>query len=338
MRGDVLPFVSLWKGNSDRSLPSHKFGDGFLNLAFEQGHRFFWAGDKHWATVKTMKLWVLEIVFPFRDRMLKLHPQYKNTPMILYLDIYWCHRCDEFLDWLEKQPVKFFVIFVAANTTSVNQPCDVGLQRPVKHELRRQHMATAILETSAQLQSRLPGQVKLDTSLPHLRNQTPRWLYNTYNIVDQTDAAERSWARSCKTGFFNLSFDTLISPAMFSYLDNLKYMDPEFAKMLTQTNIRPALSGRKVLVEPIPSELRGHVKLKDIREPIGSLIPHYDSEYCYEDGLEIETSDLITLMNSEGGSNLSIYSPYQVNGLGGYYYSGPEESLDYGYMLEREGA
>lgn len=202
MGGELLPFASLWKGSTDRSLP--KAVDEFYNLCIETGHKFFPAGEKHWSTIETMMQWVLQIVLPYRERILEKNPQYLHVPMILFLDVYWSHRADSFLDWLDGLKAhtgfQFIVMFVPANTTSVCQPCDVSLQRPVKHELRRQHMATAVLETSAQLERGfLPGQVKLDISLPHLRNQTPRWLYNTHKIVSETNAGK--WSMSFSFSF-----------------------------------------------------------------------------------------------------------------------------------------
>ncbi|RPA72791.1 hypothetical protein BJ508DRAFT_381373 [Ascobolus immersus RN42] len=316
MSGYLLPFAALWKGTTAQSLP--KAVDQFLNLALQQGHRFFLAGEKHWSTVFTMMMWVLDIVLPYRKSIIARCPQYSHTPMILYIDVYWCHRCDEFLDWLETyQETRgcFIVLFVPANTTSVCQPCDVGLQRPVKHELRRQHMRMATMETAEQLRKGIsPENIRLDVSLPHLRNQTPQWLYNTYNIVSSTNAVSNAWKRSCKTGIFDLSYETLTSPQIWDYIrQTLPLEDPDFYRVLFQdrslSTIRPVLDGKKVIVEDL--------------EPGGS--------FYEEDGTELETGELVYLMNGDT-EKVASKSPVGVSQTGSFYYSAPEEDTDYGHV------
>lgn len=334
MRGDLLPFVALWRGKTKASLPSTSSPD--YNICQQQGHRFFFAGEKHWATIETMIQWVLEIVLPFRDRILVDFPQFSKTPMILYLDVYWCHRCDGFLNWLETLTEKFclfIVIFVPANTTSVNQPCDVGLQRPVKHELKRQYMQSAILETSEQLQRPgiTPQNVRLDVSLPHLRNQTPRWLSNTFTTVSGTDAALVSWRRSCRTGIFNLSYETLTSPGVLNYMDTLHERDPTFASVLfnrsaTKT-IRPVLDGKKVVVEALEPGQSLPIALVNNSGVSNSLYTDY------EDGVEVQTGHLVQLMNEQ---EIEAGFPVGRSEYGAYSYCYPEEDTNFGHGVQSE--
>lgn len=100
MSGDLLPFAALWIGKTSASLPKNI--NEFYQLALSAGHRFISAGEKHWSTVATMIQYVVEVVLPYRERVLAIHPEYSECPMILYLDVYWSHRADDFLNWLEE--------------------------------------------------------------------------------------------------------------------------------------------------------------------------------------------------------------------------------------------
>ncbi|RPA81892.1 hypothetical protein BJ508DRAFT_376040 [Ascobolus immersus RN42] len=307
MSGELLPFGALWPGTTERALPKPVPGDNYYYIAQQQGHKHFNAGDKHWSTVITMMRWVEEIVMPYRHKILADFPQYIGKPMILYIDVYWCHRCDEFLTWLDESAprfgCRFIVLFVPANTTSVCQPCDVGLQRPIKHELRRQHMATAILETSAQLVAGIePSSVKLDVSLPHLRNQSPGWLSRTFDIIRKTDAVKHSWARSCKTGIFDLSFQTVTSDKVWDYIMNdLQHTDPEFRKVLfsdrSLETVRPVLDGKRVIVEALEPSAAGG----PILPPETQFIQFGSTDGIEYDGTEVHTEHLIQLILNASG-------------------------------------
>lgn len=357
MSGHLLPFGSLWRGATKLSLPKRVPEDEFFELAEAQGHKFFTAGEKHWSTVKTMMQWVLEIVLPYRAGILVDYPQFQNTPVILYLDVYWCHRCNDFLNWLESSRsqtgCKFIVLFVLANTTSVCQPCDVGLQRPIKHELRRQHMETAILETSMQLQQGIkPENVKLDVSLPHLRNQTPRWLVNTFLVVQKTNAGKHSWERSCKTGIFDLSYKTLTSWEVWEYIrDVLPKEDPAFWKILylpeSTDTIRPITKNRCVVVEavglmepggPIPAvaleyeqELVLAIEALALGQPIPPEMVDYERQAsAWDDGTELPTDHLIQLYHDLPVDDTDFVVGVAENGS--YYSSHLEEDTDFGHV------
>lgn len=333
MDGALLPFAALWKGLTVASLP--KPVDEYYNMALDNGHRFFFAGNKHWSTVETMILWVEQVVLPYRARVLQRFPHYATKPMILYLDVYWCHRANDFIAWLDsdeqrnKSGCRFIVLFVPANTTSVCQPCDVGLQRPIKHELRRQHMTTAIMETCDQLRVHSPENVRLKVTLGHLRNQTPRWLHNTYQVVQKTDAVKLSWARSCRTGIFNLSYETLTGVDVWNHIDNLRVTDPEFAEVLmhprSTTTIVPKLDGHKVIVEAlepgqtIPNELLDFSTIEGPTQWGGN----------WEDGSEVQTCDLIPLMH--GLEVIETGISVGINERGSFFLSAPEEDVNFGY-------
>ena len=75
--------------------------------------------------------------------------------------------------------------YVPAGCTGLFQPCDVGIQRPLKQAISRSLNADVIKEVSAQIEHGVePGTFKLDTSLPTLRNRTVGAIVKAYKAVD----------------------------------------------------------------------------------------------------------------------------------------------------------
>lgn len=191
-------------------------------------------------------------------------------------------------------------------------------------------METAIEETLFKLKTMAPEHVRLDTSLGHLRDQTPRWLFNTHKVVSQTTAVELSWSRSCKVRArgceFNLSYESLTSREMWQYIDALPETDPDFARILMHPRslrtMQPRLEGHKVIVEAYaPGEALPQL------EGLGDNIQQVPE--ISQDGSEIETRDLIQMMYGN-----EVDAPIGATENGFFYYTAPEEDTNYGY---REG-
>lgn len=67
--------------------------------------------------------------------------------------------------------------------TGVAQPCDVGIQRPFKHSIKRSYHEDVVSKILSQLESKADV-VTLDTHLGVLRDQSTRWLWNAYQAVN----------------------------------------------------------------------------------------------------------------------------------------------------------
>ncbi|TFK59470.1 hypothetical protein BDN72DRAFT_780690 [Pluteus cervinus] len=195
--GVLLPFQTIYKGSSARSLPEpdsphyqDALGKGFL---FNVSNT-----STYWSTIETMKKFVDETLTPYFDRIV----EEKNLPAdqhrIWYIDSWSVHRSDEFLSWMALNHPLIIVIFVPARMTGFFQPCDVGFQRIFKHSLKQSAHEDVVKEVLAKFQKGTkPEAVSLDTTIKVLRNRTPRWLWVAYNKLNKPDIIKKvsmTWA------------------------------------------------------------------------------------------------------------------------------------------------
>jgi hypothetical protein len=99
---------------------------------------------------------------------------------------------------------------------AVFQPCDVGLQRIFKHVIRQEASAFFVKEVQNQLAVGVPPEkLELSTSLPVLRNETPGWVAKAVDHLNaHPELVKKAWS-NCRVGQFNLSWESLTSPAAF---------------------------------------------------------------------------------------------------------------------------
>ncbi|HEV7738636.1 MAG TPA: hypothetical protein VGO47_14845 [Chlamydiales bacterium] len=113
------------------------------------GCKFTFSGsNNHWSSHKTMHELVDEIIAPYfetRKRELGRPIQQKS---IWFIDRWVVHRSREFLDWMREHHPSIIVLFVPANCTGVFQPCDVGIQRPLKLSIKRSSHEDVVREIS----------------------------------------------------------------------------------------------------------------------------------------------------------------------------------------------
>ncbi|KAH8928096.1 hypothetical protein BT69DRAFT_1293621 [Atractiella rhizophila] len=86
---------------------------------------------------------------------------------------------------------------VPANCTSVFQPADVRLQKSFKHGTKQKAMQFRITEAMERLQQRNPSEVKLNTSLPHLRDTAISQLLHVWNELGFTTLLRESACQQC---------------------------------------------------------------------------------------------------------------------------------------------
>ena len=74
--------------------------------------------------------------------------------------------------------------FIPGGCTSIAQPCDVGMQRPFKHSIKRSYHEDIVVDVMAQLKAD-EDIVTIDTRLPVLRDQSTHWLWNAYQTANK---------------------------------------------------------------------------------------------------------------------------------------------------------
>lgn len=154
-----------------------------------------------------------------------------HEKMIIILDCWSVHRGKALAAHIKVTFPWLILIFIPANCTcslnylsllyikliyiiAVFQPCDVGLQRVVKHIIRREASKFFVTEVREQLKTgTLPTNIKLSNQLSILRNQTPSWLMNAIDYLnDNPILAKKAWS-NCQTGKWNLSYECVTSRA-----------------------------------------------------------------------------------------------------------------------------
>ena len=91
-KGKVLSVQSVWKRGTSVSLPTKNASQE----AFAAGHRFAFNQDTHWSSLITTKACIAEILWLYRDEMIKEHHLSADAKIILYLDCWSVHRSQEF--------------------------------------------------------------------------------------------------------------------------------------------------------------------------------------------------------------------------------------------------
>lgn len=229
--GTILPFQSVWSGQSSASLPTPaapRYQD-----AINEGFHFAYAKSakktSHFSTYKTMTEWMAEILLPYIKQWIEDNPTKarKNQRSILLIDCYPVHIGKDFRLHVVKEYPYIFLLFIPAGCTGGFQPADVGLNRVLKHFLRQQAVEFLVKEHTQQLSEGLTAeQVRFSTSIKTLRNASVEPLVKLYEYLrgpDGRDLIRMAWDK-CTVLDFNLGAECLTSSetkeAYIEYLEN----------------------------------------------------------------------------------------------------------------------
>ena len=183
--GELLPFQAVYKGKSTASLPD--IGSVGMKESLTAGMVFSVSGtETHWSTHETMHEFVNKIISPFfeqKKKELGLPPEQKS---LWYIDCWSVHRSKDFRDWMAANHKNIVLVFVPANCTGMFQPCNVGIQRPLKLSLKRTAHEDIVKEILGHLDKEMtsPDGVLLSKSLPVLRNRSTRWINEAFHALN----------------------------------------------------------------------------------------------------------------------------------------------------------
>ncbi|KZO98331.1 hypothetical protein CALVIDRAFT_544858 [Calocera viscosa TUFC12733] len=196
MDGTLLPFQSIWKGVTNRSLPfSNDRSHSGLREALEQGHIFTLSHSAtYWTNQRTLQVFVTDLLAPYFKKQNRMHNRPSHATCLWVIDVYSVHRSEDFRSWIQDSYPWILLNYIPAGCTGVWQPADVGLQRRLKRSIRQAALADVADETLDQLQAGCaPSAVVLDTSLPRLRNRTVSWLIKAYHELNQPEIVQQAW-------------------------------------------------------------------------------------------------------------------------------------------------
>jgi hypothetical protein len=102
------------------------------------GFKFEFSGTKtYWSNQDTMQSFVNNILAPyFEQRKVKfsLPPSQK---FLWQIDVWSVHHSEEFCGWMHKNHPNILLDYMPGGCTGVHQPCNVGIQRPLKLSIRK---------------------------------------------------------------------------------------------------------------------------------------------------------------------------------------------------------
>ncbi|EMD30919.1 hypothetical protein CERSUDRAFT_145753 [Gelatoporia subvermispora B] len=241
--GEVLPFQAIYAGIlPKRSLPkpSAPFYDELLGLGcFLEVSRT----ATYWSTLDTMKKYVEDILSPYLRRQLELLNLPADQACIWIIDVWSVHRSIEFRVWVKDHYHRIILVFVPGGCTGLFQPCDVGIQRILKHAMRRSGHLHMVNETLAQLNQGVdPEKVMLDKSIGVIRDRSVEWMYHGYNAINKPEIVLKAW-EMCKVKSFSLSYESLTSREARQELNRLALSDPEFYAEITGREVINDIAG-----------------------------------------------------------------------------------------------
>ena len=119
-----------------------------------------------------MKAWVTQILELYWHAKMVEHGV-PSQECLLQLDIWKVHHSWEFMGWMKEQYPWIVLDFIPAGCTGLWQPCDVGIQRPLKLSIKHNQQSGVVNETLTQLQKGIaPGDVKFNLMIGHLQDCT----------------------------------------------------------------------------------------------------------------------------------------------------------------------
>ena len=199
MSGEALPFQIMYAGKTDGSLPeindpspTSKFKDANCE-ARKLRFRFEPTGvaGNHWSNLKTMKSYVRNVLNVYFDEQRTLLKR-KNQACIWTIDCWSVHRSQEFRDWMRENYSGILVRYVPGGCTGIFQPCDVGIQRILKHAMKKTALSHIVNETVTHLNANKdPGTIFLTKAVKVLRNRSVEWLVNGYKAINNPEVVKK---------------------------------------------------------------------------------------------------------------------------------------------------
>jgi hypothetical protein len=180
--GTILPFQAVYRGETERSCPSSN-APCMENIK-NAGFRLEFSGTKtYWSNQQTMRDFVNHILSPYFNRTKQRHNLPMSQKSLWQIDVWSVHRSEEFRSWMKKNHPTIILDFVPGGCTGIHQPCDVGIQRPLKLSLRRSYHEDIVAEMSGQLEKN--GKITLvDDRIGVVRNRSVRWIWNAWKMIN----------------------------------------------------------------------------------------------------------------------------------------------------------
>jgi hypothetical protein len=141
--GTLLPFQAIYAGLSAASRPSKTaayYGE-VMNAGMLLEHS---GTGMYWSNMATMHSFVNNILAPYFVSKRALLGLPSTQKALWQIDVWSVHRSKEFHRWMSQNHNNIILDYVPGGCTGLHQPCDVGMQRPFKHSVKRSYHESII--------------------------------------------------------------------------------------------------------------------------------------------------------------------------------------------------
>ena len=190
MSGAVLPFQIMYSGKTTMSLPAINHPTSEFKNANDEAKRLRFRfehtglASNHWSNLVTMKSYVQNILSVYFNEQRELLGR-GNQACIWTIDCWSVHRSEDFRTWMRENYPWILVRYVPGGCTGIFQPCDVGIQRILKHAMKKTALSHIVKETVAHLDNNKdPATILLTKAVGVLRNRSVEWLVNGYKAIN----------------------------------------------------------------------------------------------------------------------------------------------------------
>ncbi|KAF4615755.1 hypothetical protein D9613_012424 [Agrocybe pediades] len=283
--GTLLPFQAIYVGLTKASLPSA--ASVHYEECINAGFLFEASGTKtYWSNQSTMKSFVNRILAPYFERKKQELGLPASQKSLWQIDVWSVHRSEEFRGWMRKTHPNIVLDFVPGGCTGVHQPCDVGIQRPLKLSMRKSYHEDIVNELFSELSSG-NTEPSLKDALSVVRNRSVRWMWNAYNVINNKSLVQKAFEK-CVVREWDLSYSCLTGFKARDALRSLRTVDPAFWYELTEDEQPRGLPGPDETVDEdnVPTGEKTDTATEDL----------------YADDSDIPISTLIEAMHAPGNT------------------------------------
>ena len=184
-----MPFQAIYQGISKVSCPLSKAR--YVAETKAAGILFEYSGTTtYWSNQQMTQSFVDKILTPYFDGK-KQDLGLPETQCALWqIDVWSVHRSQKFRDWMRDNHPTILVDFIPGGCTGIHQPCDVGIQRPLKR-LYHEDVVNQLLMQFDEKQDGEPEALIFNETLGVLRDSSVRWLWDAFNAVNKPNLVKK---------------------------------------------------------------------------------------------------------------------------------------------------
>lgn len=193
--GTLLPWQVIYAGATRTVIPDVVE----LAMARARGWHFTYTTN-NWTNLHTTREYVRFVLNPwYRRRCVEKGVEPGQQKMLWLIDCWSVHCNPRFRQWMADTYPHIIVMFIPPNMTSVAQPADVGLNKPLKASLRRMFNDWLMA-----CRRSLPRGTRIPLGMSAIKGPSLSWLYRTWvDMEGNTDGlVKNAWK---ETGLVSVS-------------------------------------------------------------------------------------------------------------------------------------